>query len=63
MNSSFLLKTVSETLAGRVEFIELSGFDISETGADSCQPLWLRGGLGVNVADFDSALFQDRLTS
>ncbi|MGB5749208.1 MAG: ATP-binding protein [Desulfobacterales bacterium] len=39
-----LVKNVSETLAGRVEFIELSGFDISETGADSCQPLWLRGG-------------------
>jgi predicted AAA+ superfamily ATPase len=39
-----LVKNVSETLAGRVEFIELSGFDISEIGADSWQTLWLRGG-------------------
>jgi hypothetical protein len=39
-----LVKNVSETLAGRVEFIELSGFDINETGAESWQTLWLRGG-------------------
>jgi len=39
-----LVKNVSETLAGRVEFIELSGFDIRETGADSWQTLWFRGG-------------------
>jgi hypothetical protein len=39
-----LVKNVSETLAGRVEFIELSGFDINETGAESWQILWLRGG-------------------
>ena len=39
-----LVKNVSETLAGRVEFIELSGFDISETGANTWQTLWLRGG-------------------
>ncbi len=30
-----LVKNVSETLAGRVEFIKLSGFDVGETGADS----------------------------
>ena len=39
-----LVKNVSETLAGRVEFIELAGFDIGETGGDSWQTLWLRGG-------------------
>lgn len=39
-----LVKNVSETLAGRVEFIELSGFDTHETGADKWQTLWLRGG-------------------
>lgn len=39
-----IIKTVSETLAGRVEFVELGGFDVRETGADSCQTLWLRGG-------------------
>jgi len=39
-----LVKNVSETLAGRIEFIELAGFDIRETGKDSWQTLWLRGG-------------------
>ena len=49
-----LVKNVSETLAGRVEFIELSGFDIRETGADSCQSLWLRGGFPRSfLADSD----------
>ena len=49
-----LVKNVSETLAGRVEFIELSGFDISETGADTWQTLWLRGGFPRSfLADSD----------
>lgn len=39
-----LIRNVSETLAGRVEFVELSGFDLRETGADAWQTLWLRGG-------------------
>ncbi|MBW2072882.1 MAG: ATP-binding protein [Deltaproteobacteria bacterium] len=39
-----IVKNVSETLAGRVEFIELSGFDLQETHADSVYKLWLRGG-------------------
>ena len=40
-----IIKNVSETLAGRVEFIELSGFNISETGPESMNRLWIRGGL------------------
>lgn len=39
-----LIKNVSETLAGRVEFIELSGFDLQETGPAVWKTLWLRGG-------------------
>lgn len=39
-----IVKDVSETLAGRVEFIELSGFNMQEIGTDSMSPLWLRGG-------------------
>lgn len=39
-----LVKGASETLAGRVEFVELGGFDLRETGADSWERLWLRGG-------------------
>lgn len=38
-----LIKNVSETLAGRVEFVELSGFSLHETEARSYNVLWLRG--------------------
>jgi len=39
-----VVKNVSETLAGRIEFVELSGFALQETGIDSSNVLWLRGG-------------------
>lgn len=42
--SPALVKGASETLAGRIEFIELSGFDLEETGPRSLDTLWLRGG-------------------
>jgi predicted AAA+ superfamily ATPase len=46
--SPHIIKRVSETLAGRTEFIELSGFNIKETGTDSLQKLWLRGGFPLS---------------
>jgi len=39
-----LVKGVSESLAGRVGFVDLSGFDGTEVGFDSVDTLWLRGG-------------------
>ena len=42
--SPVLIKNVSQTLAGRVEFIELSGFNLMETGVDALKRRWLRGG-------------------
>lgn len=39
-----IVKSASETLAGRLEFIELQGFDLSETAKASWESLWLRGG-------------------
>lgn len=39
-----LVKNVSETLAGRVEFVELAGFGLQEMGVKSFNGLWLRGG-------------------
>ena len=39
-----IIKSASETLAGRLEFIELQGFNLSETGGNAWEPLWLRGG-------------------
>jgi hypothetical protein len=42
--SPHILKNVSETLAGRTELIEMSGFDFKEIGEDNLHELWLRGG-------------------
>jgi predicted AAA+ superfamily ATPase len=39
-----VIKNTSETLAGRVEFVELSGFDLGELGKENWESLWLRGG-------------------
>ena len=39
-----LVKGVSETLAGRVGFVDLFGFDLREVGAEDWRVLWLRGG-------------------
>ena len=42
--SPHIIKNVSETLAGRVEFIDMAGFDLSELGQDNWHRLWTRGG-------------------
>ena len=39
-----LIRRASESLAGRVEFIDMNGFDLSETGSTAWEMLWLRGG-------------------
>jgi predicted AAA+ superfamily ATPase len=39
-----LLKQSSETLAGRIAYHFLPGFDLSETGTKQAERLWLRGG-------------------
>jgi uncharacterized protein len=39
-----IIKNVSETLAGRVEFVELPPFDLAEVSADNWRELWVRGG-------------------
>ncbi len=41
--SGDLLRQSSESLAGRLERIEIGGFDLSETGADAADMLWRRG--------------------
>ncbi|WP_457575652.1 ATP-binding protein [Desulfomarina sp.] len=48
--SPHILKNVSETLAGRTEFIELSGFNLQETGTGTktLEKLWLRGGFPLS---------------
>jgi len=42
--SSNLVKGAGETLAGRVSFIDVSGFSLTELGADELERHWWRGG-------------------
>ena len=39
-----LIRGVSETLAGRILFVDVSGFSLSEVGSGHQQRLWMRGG-------------------
>lgn len=39
-----LLRQSSESLAGRIHYHEVGGFDLNETGAGSWRDLWIRGG-------------------
>ena len=39
-----LMKRSSETLAGRVHFVNMNGFTLAETGAEKQPNLWVRGG-------------------
>jgi len=42
--SNDLLNRSSESLAGRVAYLELTGFNLLETGTETVDQLWLRGG-------------------
>jgi predicted AAA+ superfamily ATPase len=51
-----LVKDVSESLAGRTGFVDLSGFDLREVGSESRDLLWIRGGFPRSfLASDDSA--------
>ena len=51
-----LVRGVSESLAGRIGFVDLSGFDLTEVETAQRDRLWLRGGLPRSfLADDDSA--------
>ena len=57
-----LVRGVSESLAGRVEFVELSGFDLGETGPETLRRLWVRGGLPrsyLAASDDDSIAWRE----
>lgn len=58
-----LVKGASETLAGRVEFIQVGGLGLGETqGEISPECLWLRGGFPrscLAVSDADSAAWRE----
>jgi len=50
-----LLRQSGESLAGRIEHVEMTGLAIRETGCQFNEKLWLRGGLPDSfLADNDS---------
>jgi predicted AAA+ superfamily ATPase len=50
-----VVRGVSESLAGRVEFVDLSGFDLREVGIKKWRRLWLWGGYPRSfLADTDA---------
>jgi len=57
-----IIKNTSESLAGRVEFVDLHGFDASETGKEQLNRLWLRGGFPLSYLaknEEDSVAWRD----
>jgi predicted AAA+ superfamily ATPase len=57
-----IIQQTSETLAGRVEFIDMAGFDLTELGPDRWQSLWVRGGFPRSYlaqSDADSFAWRD----
>ncbi len=55
--SPSLIKNASESLAGRIGYVELSPFCLGETGPSTFQKLWVRGGFP------DSFLADNELSS
>ena len=50
-----LLRQSAESLAGRIEYIELTGLQVAEVGAAQMQQLWVRGGFPRSfLADTDA---------
>ena len=43
-----LVRNASESLAGRIEFVDLQGFNLSETGRENIHRLWVRGGFPLS---------------
>lgn len=59
--SPHIVKGVSESLAGRIGFVDLTGFHTGEVGASELDELWLRGGFPRSfLASSDSASWRWR---
>lgn len=59
--SQDLLRQTSESLAGRLELVEMGGFDISEIGKKKESQLWFRGGFPLSfLAKNDADSFKWR---
>ena len=57
-----IIRHSSETLAGRIEFIYMSGFNLEEVSTQNLTQLWQRGGFPLSYLaqnDDDSAVWRD----
>jgi predicted AAA+ superfamily ATPase len=62
--SGDLLRQTSESLAGRMERVTLSGFSLAEVGGRAGERLWLRGGFPLSFlarSDSDSSRWRQQL--
>jgi predicted AAA+ superfamily ATPase len=50
-----IIRGVSESLAGRIGFVDLAGFDLVEVGVSERDRLWLRGGFPRSFLASDDA--------
>jgi predicted AAA+ superfamily ATPase len=50
-----IVRGVSESLAGRIGLVDLSGFDLRETGTEHQDRLWIRGGFPRSFLAGDDA--------
>jgi hypothetical protein len=58
-----LMRQASDSLAGRIHFVDMSGFTLGEVGVEQRDRLWLRGGFPLSfLAENDEASHQWRLT-
>jgi predicted AAA+ superfamily ATPase len=58
-----LMRQTSDSLAGRVHFLDMGGFTLGEVGDDQRDRLWLRGGFPLSfLADNDEDSRQWRLS-
>lgn len=54
--SPYLVRGVSESLAGRIGFVDLAGFNLHEVAREDQNRLWIRGGFPRSfLADDDAA--------
>jgi len=56
-SSPDLLWKSSESLAGRVEFVEMQGFELGDVGAGHFRELWSKGGLPLSFTQTDADSF------
>ena len=54
--SPLLARGVTESLAGRVAFVDLQGFTLEEAGRENLEALWLRGGFPRSFLAPDDAV-------